>query len=35
MSQIVSITYQPRGRRYTDRLGDYIRVPFAAATVGG
>ncbi len=31
MSQIVSITYQPRDRRYTDRLGDYIRVPFAAA----
>ena len=31
MSQIVSITYQPRDRRYTDRLGDYIRVPFASA----
>ena len=33
MSQIISITYQPIDRRYTDRLGDYIRVPFDAATL--
>jgi MOSC domain-containing protein YiiM len=33
MSQIISIAYQPLGRRYTNRLGDYIRVPVDAATL--
>ena len=33
MSHIVSIAYQPLGRRYTNRLGDYIRVPVESATL--
>jgi MOSC domain-containing protein YiiM len=33
MSQIISIAYQPLGCRYTNRLGDYIRVPVDAATL--
>ena len=33
MSQIISIAYQPLDRRYTDRLGDYIRVPVDTATL--
>jgi MOSC domain-containing protein YiiM len=33
MSHIVSIAYQPRDQRYTDRLGDYIRMPFDEATL--
>ena len=31
MSQIVSIAYQPLGVRYSDPMGDFIRVPDDAA----
>ena len=31
MSQIVSIAYQPLGVRYSDPMGDFIRVPVDAA----